>query len=347
MSQPTVQYEKNAELFADYQTPYKLNRPILAPSGEPGDFDALGVDNMRIFRHKGRFYATYIGFDGVGYQTALAVSDDLIEWQKLGVIFPRGSANAWDRVGRAVSCWLHDVDLYGNRELIVKDGKYWMFYHAYPDEGYEGGSAANGLAWTEDDTFHDWHFLDKPVFEKAAEGEWDGGGLYSVWVVPFENSWRMYYNGKNNLHWPWKEQSGLALPEDDTLTRWRRYEHNPVHPVSESGWDSVFACGQHVLWDSRRKRWVLFFCGFDGNHAQEGVSISDDGIHWRRFAEPLIRCGEPGSIDSKHAHKPCVIYHNGALYHFYCAVRPTETEEERRKFGKEFRCLTVARSTPF
>lgn len=56
MSQPTVQYEKNAELFADYQTPYKLNRPILAPSGKPGDFDALGVDNMRIFRHKGRFY---------------------------------------------------------------------------------------------------------------------------------------------------------------------------------------------------------------------------------------------------------------------------------------------------
>lgn len=180
MSQPTVQYEKNAELFADYQTPYKLNRPILAPSGEPGNFDELGVDNMRIFRHKGRFYATYIGFDGVGYQTALAVSDDLLNWQKLGVIFPRGSANAWDRVGRAVSCWLHDVDLYGNRELIAKDGKYWMFYHAYPDEGYEGGSAANGLAWTEDDTFHDWHFLDKPVFEKAAEGEWDGGGLYSV-----------------------------------------------------------------------------------------------------------------------------------------------------------------------
>ena len=61
----------------------------------------------------------------------------------------------------------------------------------------------------------------------------------------------------------------------------------------------------------------------------------------------LAPSGEPGSIDSKHAHKPCVIYHNGALYHFYCAVRPTETEEERRKFGKEFRCLTVARSTPF
>ena len=347
MNTVPVQYEQNTELFADYRTPYKYNRPSLAPSGKPGTFDAIGVDNMRIFRHKGRFYATYIGFDGVGYQTALAVSDDLLNWEKLGVIFPRGSANSWDRVGRAVSCWLHDVDLYGSRELIRKDGKYWMFYHAYPAEGYETGSAANGLAWTSNDSFREWNFLDRPVFQKGADGEWDGGGLYSVWVIPFENSYRMYYNGKNQLHWPWKEQSGLAFPEDDSLTRWRRYEKNPVHPVSKNGWDSAFACGQHVLWDSRRRQWVLFFCGFDGTHAQEGVSISSDGIHWRRLPEPLISYGEPGSLDSLHAHKPCILWHDGVLYHFYCAVRPTETEEERRLFGREYRCLTVARSTPF
>ena len=51
MLHPTVEYEKNPELFADYRTPYKFNRPILAPSGVAGDLDALGVDNMRIFRH--------------------------------------------------------------------------------------------------------------------------------------------------------------------------------------------------------------------------------------------------------------------------------------------------------
>ena len=61
MNTVPVQYEQNTELFADYRTPYKYNRPILAPSGKPGTFDAIGVDNMRIFRHKGRFYATYIG----------------------------------------------------------------------------------------------------------------------------------------------------------------------------------------------------------------------------------------------------------------------------------------------
>ena len=71
-------YEPNPDVFADYQTPYKLGRPILAPSGIPGEFDCLCADNMRIFRHHGHFYATYIGFDGVGYQTAMAVSDELL-----------------------------------------------------------------------------------------------------------------------------------------------------------------------------------------------------------------------------------------------------------------------------
>ncbi len=303
--------------------------PILAPSGEPGDFDALGVDNMRISATKaGSMQLTSDSTESVirprsPFPTTCSSGRNSASSSR-AVPQTHGTASgAPSPAGSTTSIST------GTGNLFAKDGKYWMFYHAYPDEGYEGGSAANGLAWTEDDTFHDWHFLDKPVFEKAAEGEWDGGGLYSVWVVPFENSWRMYYNGKNNLRWPWKEQSGLALPEDDTLTRWRRYEHNPVHPVSASGWDSVFACGQHVLRDSRNNRWVLFFCGFDGCHAQEGVSISDDGIHWRRYAEPLIRENEHGLPSTAHTRTSrAVIYHNGTLYHFYCAVRPTETEEE-------------------
>ncbi len=339
-------YEHNLDVFSDYQTPYKLGRPILAPSGIPGEFDCLGADNMRIFRHHGHFYATYIGFDGVGYQTAMAVSDDLLNWTKLGVIMPRGSRNAWDRVGRAISCWLHDVDLYGERDLITHQGRHWMFYHAYPDPGYETGAAANGLAWTTDPSFHDWHFLDHPVFSKGPDGAWDGGGLYSVWVVPYQHSFRLYYNGKDHLNWPWHEQAGLAFATDGSLEHWQRFEHNPVHPVSSSGWDSVFACGQHVLWDSRRHQWVQFFCGFDGSHARDGVSVSDDGILWRRCPTPLIDVGAPDALDATHAHKPCVIWHDGALYHFYCAVRPTRTDDERRRFGHEYRCLTVACSRP-
>ena len=89
----------------------------------------------------------------------------------------------------------------------------------------------------------------------------------------------------------------------------------------------------------------MFYCGFDFKHAQEGVAISSDMLSWEKYERPIIEYGKSGEIDSIHAHKPCVIYHDGALWHFYCAVRAPLTDEE--KFGKEYRCLTVARSKPF
>ena len=334
-------------MFKDYLTPYKYGKPIMSPSGKEGEFDRYGVDNMRICRHNGKFYMFYIGFDGKGYRTAVAVSEDLLHWERKGVVLDAGSGRPWDTNGRAVSCLLCYIDLYGNRELIKKDGKYWMFYHAYPGEGYEVGAAANGIAWTTDENLLEWHCEPEPVFKKGQAGEWDSGGLYSVWIVPYEEKYRLYYNGKNPTK-PgemWKEQVGVAF--SDTFYNWKRYEKNPIFKVTPNHWDSVFSCGQHVLYDSKNKRWVMFYCGFDLQHAQDGVAISDDGLVWEKCETPIIPYGKAGELDSTHAHKPCIIYDNGKLYHFYCAVRPTETEEERQKFGNEYRCLTVACSEPF
>ena len=333
-------------MFASYRTDYKLGQPVLAPSGIPGRFDCLAVDTPRVFRHQGRFYMIYIGYDGIGYQTALAVSGDLIQWKSLGVVLPREDGDRWDHVGKAGSCIIGDVDLYGSREIQKINGKYWFVYHSYPQEGYETGAAANGLAWTEDESLLHWHFLDQPILCKGESGAWDGGGLYSAWIFPFEDGYRLYYNGKENLHWPWHEQVGMAFSKD--LTHWERFDGNPVFQVGPEGaWDSRFSCGQHVLFDSRQKQWVHFYCGYDGCHAQEGVAVSPDGIHWEKYPEPIIPHGRPGELDETHAHKPGVIWHKGVLYHFYCAVRPARTEEERARFGKEFRCITVARSVPW
>ena len=46
--------------------------------------------------------------------------------------------------------------------------------------------------------------------------------------------------------------------------------------------------------------------------ALEGPFSAESGV--------LIDVGPKGSIDSKYAHKPSIISHRGALYHFYCAV---------------------------
>jgi hypothetical protein len=52
--------------------------------------------------------------------------------------------------------------------------------------------------------------------------------------------------------------------------------------------------------------------------------------------EILIDVGLPGSVDETYAHKPSVIFHHGALYHFYCAVSG--------KWPNERRGISVARS---
>lgn len=331
--------------FNDYLTPYKYGKPILEPSGEEGTFDRYAVDNMRICRHNGKFYCFYIGFDGKGYRTAIAVSDDLINWEKKGVVLDAGSGRPWDDSGRAISCLLCDTDLYGNRELIKLNGKYWMFYHAYPGVGYEVGAAANGIAWSIDEELLEWHCEEQPIFQKGETGCWDGGGLYSCWVIPKDGKYFMYYNGKDSEEWPWHEQVGLAV-SDSLLGEYKRFDGNPVLRVTPDHWDSQFSCGQHVLYDSKKKIWVMFYCGL-GGPARDGVAISDDMIHWKKCEEPIIPVGNSGELDSTCAHKPCVIYHNGMLWHFYCAVRPTVTNEEKERFGHEYRCLTVARSKPF
>jgi len=64
---------------ARYRTPYKYGKLVLAASNEPGAFDGRTVDCPFVFHHNGRFYMTYVGWDGTGYQTGLASSGNLID----------------------------------------------------------------------------------------------------------------------------------------------------------------------------------------------------------------------------------------------------------------------------
>src|SRR5215475_11232253 len=76
-----------------YRTPYKIGRLVLEAAHSPGEFDSRSVDCPFVFHHTGRYYMTYIGFDGTGYQTGLASSPNLIQWTKHGCILHRDPAS--------------------------------------------------------------------------------------------------------------------------------------------------------------------------------------------------------------------------------------------------------------
>ena len=323
---------------------YKYGKPVLTGSGVEGSYNSKAVDCPNVFTHNGKFYMIHVGFDGTGYQTALAQSDDLIHWETKGVILPRGGNMAWDSVGMAGTSILIDKDLYGSNHLKKWNGKYWLLYHAYPGEGYEAGSAEMGLAWTEDEELMDWHFCGEPVFSWKQGADWEYGGLYKGDITEHDGKFYMFYNAKDKDENGWLEQTGMAVSED--LIHWERPYDKPILPVDPQAWDSIFASDPQVFYDSRENQWVMFYYGLGNLSACDGIAVSKDLYAWEKFPAPILTIGGSGALDSKYAHKPSVIYHDGALYHYYCACRP-QMEGDPADNDGEFRCITVARTKPW
>ena len=72
------------QIYETVKTPYKYGL-VVAPSDNYHKYDCPTV-----FRHDGRWFMTYVcydgkeGTDGRGYETWIATSDDLLHWTTLG-----------------------------------------------------------------------------------------------------------------------------------------------------------------------------------------------------------------------------------------------------------------------
>jgi predicted GH43/DUF377 family glycosyl hydrolase len=89
--------------------------PVLSPEA---DYEKDGgVEDPRLQRFRDTYYLTYTGYNKTDAQLCLATSEDLIHWQRKGVILPAYKGNwnrGWTKSGAIVP------------EKI--DGKYWMYW---------------------------------------------------------------------------------------------------------------------------------------------------------------------------------------------------------------------------
>ena len=104
-----------ADPIAAYRTPYKYPELILKATGSKQDFDGLSVDDPIVFRANGRFHMLYVGYDGTGYQTGLASSDNLLHWKREALVGPRDPTSRYTKYNLAISCILRDKNLHGRR----------------------------------------------------------------------------------------------------------------------------------------------------------------------------------------------------------------------------------------
>jgi predicted GH43/DUF377 family glycosyl hydrolase len=305
------------------KTPYKYGVILRPREGE-------SVDCPNVFRHGDRWYMLYVGIrNEVGYETRLAVSDDLLSWTPLGTVLPFRDSG-WDRWQADGSLALVDPEWGGSSALQPHEGRYWISYFGGAKQGYEPDPLSLGLAWTRTPTeATPWTRLEEnPVLRPdQPEGRpFERATLYKSHVLwdkaeslgyPFV----MYYNAKQQG--PWIERIGMAVSRD--MVRWRRYGHEPVIDNGKgiSGDPQIVRMGDV---------WVMFYFGAGWKPgAFDTFAVSYDLVHWTKWTGPdLVAPSLPW--DKTYAHKPWVLKHDGVVYHFYCAV------------GTEGRVIAVATS---
>jgi predicted GH43/DUF377 family glycosyl hydrolase len=320
--------------IAPYRTPYKYNQLILGGSSVAGSFDEKSVDCPFVFSHEGRFYLAYVGFDGIGYQTGIAVSDDLIHWERKGIMLARDPNDPVTRFNVATASILRENNLQSAAKLLKVKGEYVCAWHAYPSAGYEEGPAVIGLAYSKD--LITWR-REAPILTAEDGADWEKGGLYKPNIIKDGDTFYIFYNAKTDTK-PWHEQTGVAMSKD--LKTWTRFKGNPIlrNGAPNISPDARFASDPVVL--KHGNEWVMYYFGLaqDGK-ARELLALGKDLTHFTKVGEVLIDVGQPGSIDDAYAHKPAIIYHKGDLYHFYCATGG--------KWPNDIRGISVARSRPW
>lgn len=296
------------EVYEKIKTPYKYG---VVYSQKDKD-----VDSPSIFLWKDTWYMVYIEYDGSGYSTHLAKSKDLLEWKKVRTLLEPTYSYEWDANQVAGYLNLLPLDWNDNRPLKYEN-KYWMTYIGSNLSGYEPDLMSIGIAESKN-PLKNWKRHPDPVLSVHDDDtRWfETKNLYRSTIIKNPEPWLKYdylifYNGESDLYGNHSERIGLAGTND--LINWERIGDDPL----------VYLDG-NITGDPQIKKiddaYVMFYFNFDfKNPAYDTFAVSEDLVIWEVWdGPPLIQASE--DYDYKHAHKPCVIYHKGIVYHFYTAV---------------------------
>lgn len=286
----------------------------------PGYEQFYNIDCPTVFQmreYPGKWFMSFIGFNGQGYNTFLAESTDLAHWSKFRFMFGFGDEGQFDHGGRVLGAYLYrSYDVKAPRLLKRYRGLYWSLYGAYPHQGgYELRPGSEGVACSKDGLT--WQPAKKTtilsVHDKSC-GDWEKDCIYQPWLVEYRSRFYDFYNAANGS----VEQTGIAWSSD--LINWKRNPANPVVKVRAGGYDEGFASDPKVFRDG--DHWTMIYFGVGKGGAHIMAAFSRDLMNWTSDPEPLYKAGgSPYGLDKQFAHKVSLVYHpvTHTGYMYYCA----------------------------
>jgi predicted GH43/DUF377 family glycosyl hydrolase len=321
-SKNIVPHAQMEQVYNEVKTPFKYGMVVV-----PAD-NGKKVDCPTVFREGGKWYMSYIIFNGRGYETWLAKSTDLLKWETLGRILSFSDTADWDNNQKAGYVALQDFKWGGSYQLQKYDNKYWMSYFGGHERGYEKGLLSISMAYTQHNPaiVQEWSRLGKPVLMATDSNVawWDNHTLYKetvIWDKSKSTSYPfvMYYNanGDSVNKKRGAERIGMAVSND--MVNWKRFGRDPVlnHGAGITGDPDIQKIGN---------LWVMFYFGaFWKTHGGtfNRFACSYDLVNWTDWAgDDLIKPSEV--FDGQFAHKSSVVKYKGVVYHFYCAVNKAD-----------------------
>jgi hypothetical protein len=299
---------------------YHVDPIIPADLKIPGHEKFHSFDVPTVYRlpgQPGKWFMSFIGFNGQGYNSFVVESTNLVQWTNPRLAMGFGPPNEFDHGGCVVGAFLYEsYAINGPRLLKKRGGQYWTLYGCYPRQGgyelrpgYEGVAVSDdGLAWR--------RARNTPILaiQDADCGAWEKDCIYQPWLVEEQGRFYDFYNAANGG----AEQTGLAFSTN--LLNWTRYQSNPVITNRPGGYDAQFASDPKVFRDG--DHWVMFYFGVGKGGAHIMAAFSRDLQRWSAHPEPLYKAGgHPGGLDSQYAHKISLVYHpaSDTFYLYYCA----------------------------
>ncbi|WP_281227873.1 glycosylase [Flavobacterium aquiphilum] len=312
------------EIYNEIKTPYKYGL-VMVPTD-----NSYKMDCPSVFRKDGKWFMTYLIYDGRGYETWLAESNDLLHWKHLGKVmsFSKDESH-WDVNQKAGYIALQDYTWGGSYEWKKYDDKYWMSYFGGNTTGYEAGVLSIGMAYSKDvpTKAHEFDRLPNPVLtpkDKDARW-WDNSTMYKNSVIEDKerltgSKFIMYYNARGDSLNPAKGAERISMAVSNDMKTWKRYGNKPL--INHHRGISGDAYIQRI-----NDTWVMFYFGAFWTGWNQGAfnrfAVSNDLVNWKEWqGEDLVKSSEP--YDNMFAHKSFVVKYNGVVYHFYCAVNKAE-----------------------
>lgn len=302
-------------IYECLKTPYKY--------GAVMKFEEELSDSPTVFRYRDAWYMSFIKIHKntkiSGYESHLAKSTDLVNWEYLYPTLRRNDTGSWDSKQIAAYAAFVEPDFDGAFRLQEVNGKFHFGYLGGNLNGYETDPLFMGQCLVSDvlcpETYHK---KEKPILSPfdadAREGE--DLTLYKAYMFKDEAKTLGYpyvnvYNAKGPNH---KESIFLAVSNDGE--QWERYGECAII-TDDSVEQNIKINGDPQILKIGDIYAMVYFILQNGKTFNT-FACSYDLIHWTKWTgAPLIE--SEYEWENLYAHKPWLVRDNGVLYHYYCA----------------------------